>query len=502
MKKLLFCVFALSALMLSSCSKDDEFADAGTGAPSASGKVTFVAAIEENDGPSPRTMVEISGGQGDITWSAGDAISVVNSKKNFDKFVIVEGAGTTTASFEGEFEEGTTGGNFAIYPAGAHTYNGTTLTVNLPSTYGDTETEYTPNANVLMMAQKEGEGTMLFFKHLGGLLYFNVDLPVGTTSVSLTAKGICGDFTVDMSGANPTITKAADATMQTVTYRFKAVEEACTKTFYFPVPTGEYKDLLISVADDEYGVTERISFTSAQTLERATVAKLKNITAELLAGKQKWVDLGLPSGTLWATCNVGATTPTAYGDHFAWGETESALASGKTVYTWANYKWCAGTKTTLTKYVPAAWSSEFGNNGYSDEYKSLEPEDDAAYKKWGIAWQTPSHDQLVEMRDNTTNVWTTNYQGTGVNGYLFTSTKEGYTHRSIFLPVTGFYRQNGLEDGAYGYYMHSTLPTGEPWTYQYLLIGSDYFGFYSGAERRWGMCVRPVVALNDYVFVD
>ena len=52
----------------------------------------------------------------------------------------------------------------------------------------------------------------------------------------------------------------------------------------------------------------------------------------------KWVDLGLPSGLKWATCNVGASTPKGYGDYFAWGETES-----KQTYSWKNYKWATTT---------------------------------------------------------------------------------------------------------------------------------------------------------------
>ena len=59
----------------------------------------------------------------------------------------------------------------------------------------------------------------------------------------------------------------------------------------------------------------------------------------------EWVDLGLPSGTLWATCNVGAEKPEDYGDYFAWGET-----TAKSTYNWNTYKYCGGSSTTMTKY--------------------------------------------------------------------------------------------------------------------------------------------------------
>ncbi|MCI7430492.1 MAG: hypothetical protein MSS84_06410, partial [Bacteroidales bacterium] len=63
------------------------------------------------------------------------------------------------------------------------------------------------------------------------------------------------------------------------------------------------------------------------------------------ANGHDYVDLGLPSGTKWATCNVGASTPEEYGNYYAWGET-----TPKAYYDWSTYKWCNGSKTTLTKY--------------------------------------------------------------------------------------------------------------------------------------------------------
>ena len=84
----------------------------------------------------------------------------------------------------------------------------------------------------------------------------------------------------------------------------------------------------------------------------------------------EYVDLGLPSGTLWATCNVGAETPESIGSYFAWGET-----STKADYDWSTYKYCNGSENTLTKYCNDA---NYGYNGYSDELVVLQPEDDAA----------------------------------------------------------------------------------------------------------------------------
>ena len=83
-----------------------------------------------------------------------------------------------------------------------------------------------------------------------------------------------------------------------------------------------------------------------------------------------YVDLGLPSGTLWATCNVGADTPEGYGDYFAWGETQP-----KDVYNWSNYQYCNGSHDQLTKYCN---NSSYGYNGFTDNLTTLQPGDDAA----------------------------------------------------------------------------------------------------------------------------
>jgi len=105
----------------------------------------------------------------------------------------------------------------------------------------------------------------------------------------------------------------------------------------------------------------------------------------------EYVDLGLPSGTLWATCNVGATTPEGYGDYFAWGET-----TPKETYNWMTYKWGSGNESDgwlyreLTKYCS---DSTYGLYGFHDNLTELLPEDDAATANWGNGWRTPTRAQ-------------------------------------------------------------------------------------------------------------
>ena len=155
---------------------------------------------------------------------------------------------------------------------------------------------------------------------------------------------------------------------------------------------------------------------------------------EMMAEGHRYVDLGLPSGTLWATCNVGAESPEGYGDYFAWGETEP-----KSLYNWSTYKYHDSNISThlfLTKYCR---NSE---EGTVDGKMILEAMDDAASFNWGSEWQMPSRRQFDELFDRqyTTNEWTTL---NGVNGVKITSKENG---SSIFLPAAGYREDSSFEE--------------------------------------------------------
>ena len=193
----------------------------------------------------------------------------------------------------------------------------------------------------------------------------------------------------------------------------------------------------------------------------------------------EWVDLGLPSGTLWATCNVGANSPEEYGDHFAWGETEP-----KDVYSWETYKWCYGTSDSMMKYCTNS------SYGFIDDKTELEPEDDAATVNWGEKWRTPTNEQIKELINKCTWTWTTL---NGVNGYLIV----GPNDNTLFLPAAGDCHNEWLyATGTEGYYWSRTIVTNFP--------NQAYFiDFYSGGERYdaifryFGISVRPVRVPQD-----
>ena len=186
----------------------------------------------------------------------------------------------------------------------------------------------------------------------------------------------------------------------------------------------------------------------------------------------EYVDLGLPSGTLWATCNVGANTMEEYGDCFAWGETLP-----KEVYDWDTYQYCDGGYNRLTKYCN---DSDYGYHGFIDNLTTLMPEDDAATANWGSEWCMPSMEQFEELYQNTTLTLTTQ---NGVNGTLFTA----QNGNNLFLP---------LANSRYDFYEYwsSSLETGSGVSTIFACVLRYFIDncFMAECERMEGRPVRPV----------
>ena len=197
----------------------------------------------------------------------------------------------------------------------------------------------------------------------------------------------------------------------------------------------------------------------------------------------EYVDLGLPSGTLWATCNVGADAPEGFGDYFAWGETKP-----KEVYDWKSYQYGNFERNELTKYCT---DSSYGLNGFVDNLTVLEPGDDAATANWGADWRMATREEWEELYRKTTCVWTTQ---NGVKGRLLT----GRNGNSIFLPATGFFLENALICPGLGIYWSSTLHSGFPergWSFHYDLDECHVCGTY---ERCRGQVVRAVLSAKCF----
>jgi hypothetical protein len=198
----------------------------------------------------------------------------------------------------------------------------------------------------------------------------------------------------------------------------------------------------------------------------------------------EYVDLGLPSGTLWATCNIGADNPEDAGLYFQWGDTQgytAAQVGTDKVFDWAHYKYSNDDGSEMTRY------------NATDELTELLPEDDAATANWGSDWRMPTADEVQELIDNTIHEFVTDAEENPI-GMRFTG-----NGNSIFVPSAGF---------AYGTSVDGIGDIGGCWSG---LLDSEYVGnaqelYFNWMEgdvyvynynRYYGFSVRPVRVQNQ-----
>ena len=286
------------------------------------------------------------------------------------------------------------------------------------------------------------------------------------TNITTTGATISGNVTSD-GGAN--VTSRGFVYGTTISNLSQNIQNGSGLGTFTSIPTGlapnttyYYKAYATNSAGTSYGEVKQFTTIS-------TTGTLNGYT---------WVDLGLPSGTKWATCNVGANTPEGSGNYYAWGET-----STKYIYNWSTYRYCNGDYNKLTKYCT---NVEYGDNGFTDNLTTLVTSDDAATANWGFGWRMPTPTDLYELKNNCT-VTQTTYNG--VNGRLFT----GPNGNSIFLPAAGS-RGNELGGvGSYGIYWAKTIYTDAPDLAFILYFGlDDYIVNVNAFARSPGYSIRPV----------
>ena len=165
----------------------------------------------------------------------------------------------------------------------------------------------------------------------------------------------------------------------------------------------------------------------------------------------EYVDLGLPSGTLWLTCNLGATTPTGIGHYYMWG---SLSPNDKTDCNWSNTPFNGGqAERNDTLFNDATAGSK---NIVLYQNRLNEAFDVIYHRTHGIA-KLPTKEQLLELYTNTTTRWVENYQKTNVNGFTFTSKTN---NNVLFIPAGGYRDStNTLEVNKVMFIMSSVINT-------------------------------------------
>ena len=223
-------------------------------------------------------------------------------------------------------------------------------------------------------------------------------------------------------------------------------------------------------------------------------------TAEFVLPTIATVDLGLTSGNLWATCNVGAINPWDYGYYYAWGETQT-----KNNYILETYKYCNGSNKSFTKYNVNA------DYGTVDNKTILEPSDDAATVVLGAEYSMPTVEDWKELDSLCYWVWTNNYNGTSVAGYIIYKAKSEHdkgriiiddgtpsvsyslSDAHIFLPAAGWRNDSGLNSAGFsGNYWSSSLDESKPSCARNCDFSSRGVGPSMTSGRFVGLSVRPV----------
>jgi hypothetical protein len=206
-----------------------------------------------------------------------------------------------------------------------------------------------------------------------------------------------------------------------------------------------------------------VTYPSSEVLYIDFTSKNKDALSCPDGNHPHMIDLGLPGGTKWACCNVGANAPEKNGIYFAWGETQS-----KSVYDWDNYELCTGAYNCVSL-------GDISGTKY-----------DVAKAHWGSPWHMPTKEQAKTLIDNCTCVTT---QLNNIEGFKLT----GPNGNSIFFPATGCYSGSTLRnEGSYGYYWTSTEDSKNRNQAYYLHFGEGFALWNCFDARIYGYCIRPV----------
>lgn len=430
----------------------------------------------KDDLPSTRTTHTLTPTGVDINWAEGDALGIYPIGGDQVKFPLSSGSASATASFDGGAWKMRSELQYAAYypfSKDNYTISQTAIPVNYTgqTQNGNNTTSHlgaydflacaasTPNAN--------GE-INLQMKHLGAILRLQLTMPKADSykKVVLESKGTyCfvekGHF--DLTSATP----AVNSTTISDSYTINLTNVSTTKnnetiTIYAMAAPAKTGNMTVTV----YSTDGWDKYSANVDSKEFKAGGACTITANLTLADHEYVDLDLPSGILWATCNVGAEKPEELGYYYAWGET-----STKSSYSKGNYKWYNGNDDSFTMY---------GDNA------NLSQSDDAAYVNWGNNWRMPSQNDLRELINShyTTILETTQ---NGVKGLKITSKSNG---KSIFLPLAGY--MNGstlLGAGTNAYYWSSKAYNQGKVCYLQIVDGNATVGYCS---RYMGQSIRPV----------
>ena len=469
-------VAAVAAVAFVGCTSDDDVTPTGV-----KQSLTFVATADggaHKSGANDRMFTQLHPDDNNsVTFCKDDTISVFSDGTN-NKFTTADNG--ASVEFNGKATQ--TANYYALYPyqEGA-TISGDVISATLPATQtAQTGAPYFDPQAALSVATTTDEDRKFYFYNVGGL----VKVTTKEALQKLVFRGnnsetVAGTVSITV-GDEPSYT-GANATSVTL----RPAEEGTTipaGTYYFVVLPQTFTTGFTIEAYQEGNTTDTPNYTRAFggkiTLPRSRVLNVGEMKSPF--NGHAYVDLGIEVDgykVLWATTNVGATTPEGYGDYFAWGET-----TPKTNYAWGTYAW-GSSASSMTKYT--------GTDGKT----VLDLADDAAHVNWGGDWVMPTQAEWGALC-NTNNClceWTTL---NNVKGRKFTSKING---NSIFLPAADVYSGTSLYQpvGSRGYYWSSSLYTdvqGGACNLRFLQ-GNVYGAMSEYSSCFYGEPVRPVIRM-------
>ena len=475
MKRLLgFMMLASAVPAIFSCNKADELD------PVMEPREMVITAVRE--GSEPGTKTEIVSGK--TYWSVADEISVFFGAGTAGgaKFTSTNTEPSTTADFSGILNAvtGSTGGAeqkyfWGVYPfneENAVTLNGSSnfLTTVVPDAQYGKADSFSEGQNI---AVGRSTGLEMSFRNLLSGLKFTFNRSDITRVVVRGNNGeyLAGKVNVSMDSGDPVVTSVLEGKTQvSLTMEDQSAFEVGPVYQVLFLPTNFTQGLTVTFYASNGSVGKRTY--KANNYERNAPKSSTNADSGATFVSPSFVDMG--NGLKIATFNMGANSPEDAGDLFAWGETRA-----KSKYAWDNYKY-GSSETSLTKYVG---SSEYGSP--VDRRTQLEAMDDPATMSWGSGWRVPTIKELKTLCDDTyyTWEWTTNYNSTGVRGYIVTSKS---TSKTIFLPAN---------IGREGMYWSSTVYSRSSDRAQNMFFSqmNGYLADYV-APRYMGYGIRPIYA--------
>ena len=466
MRFLSMAALALVGAVMTGCSSDDNFIDEPQQPENKSNVVTLTTTVSLDGGAATTRALTAAGVK---TFATGETMALVYKNTSSATVKVVSTALTdgditnagksATFTFEMTDPDRTQDVTY-IYPAAMANADGSENYDALATQDGTLETL----SSSLDLATYTGAWTD------------GTSLPAATLEnhLAILAITLKDNATPTANDITSTIT---GMTLSDGTNNYSVTRSATAGPIYVAIKPTTSANITVTATD---GTTNYSKSLTGKTYAANNGYSLSwRMAQDLTPAGVEAVDLGL--SVKWANMNVGAESVTDYGKYYAWGATTDNYSESKN-YQWSNTPYYTGDGSTHS------WSKYTG----SDSKSTLEAADDAAAVNWGGSWRMPTETEMQELLDNTTRTWQSNYNSSGIAGYLFTSTKTGYTDKSIFLPAAGYRDGSSLIDAAEGNGFWSSTHSSNASCGRSLIFVSGYASMYSYRSRYYGLPVRAV----------